>query len=201
MDALRLEKTDDSPQVILDPAGALFEISGKSLPEDAVYFYQPILDWLSAYRAEPLALTKFNLKLIYFNTASSKLIMDILLILEEMVEEGHEGKLAFLGIFARTTITPNNELQELLEEEYGSYLDTYVSAFSNALPHLSRNEVAVRVDYALGAMAHALSDPGRRAALGATDQALNMNYIMKTLRAFLIGGLTAAPSDSASRRA
>ena len=29
--------------------------------------------------------------MIYFNTASSKLIMDILMILEEMVVEGHEA--------------------------------------------------------------------------------------------------------------
>ena len=89
MDTLHIEMTDDSPQVILDPAGNLFEISGKSLPEDAADFYQPILDWLNAYRAEPLTKTKVNLKLIYFNTASSKLIMDIMLFFEEMVEEGH----------------------------------------------------------------------------------------------------------------
>ena len=90
METLRIDPTDDSPQVILDPANKLFEISGKSLPEDAVDFYQPILDWLDAYRKEPLAQTPFNLKLIYFNTASSKLIMDILLTFEEMVEEGHK---------------------------------------------------------------------------------------------------------------
>ena len=82
--------TDDSPQVIFDPADKLFEISGKSLPEDAADFYQPVLDWLNAYRAQPLAKTEFDLKLIYFNTASSKLIMDILLIFEEMVEEGND---------------------------------------------------------------------------------------------------------------
>lgn len=90
METLRLEQTDDSPLVILDPADKLFEMSGKSLPEDAVDFYQPILDWLGAYRKEPLERTIFDLRLIYFNTASSKLIMDILLIFEEMVEEGHE---------------------------------------------------------------------------------------------------------------
>lgn len=90
METLRLEQTDDSPLVILDPADKLFEMSGKSLPEDAVDFYQPILDWLGAYRKEPLDRTIFDLRLIYFNTASSKLIMDILLIFEEMVEEGHE---------------------------------------------------------------------------------------------------------------
>jgi hypothetical protein len=90
METLRIEQTDDSPQVILDQEDNQFEISGKSLPEDAVDFYQPIMDWLFAYRENPLAKTVFNLKLIYFNTASSKMIMDILIIFEEMVEEGHD---------------------------------------------------------------------------------------------------------------
>lgn len=90
METLRIEQTDDSPQVILDQEDNQFELSGKSLPEDAVEFYKPILDWLNAYRQEPLPLTLFNLKLLYFNTASSKLIMDILLIFEEMILESHE---------------------------------------------------------------------------------------------------------------
>ena len=90
METLRIEQTDDSPLVILDQENQQFEISGKSLPEDVLDFYQPVLDWLSAYREKPLSLTLFNLKLIYFNTATSKLIMDILLIFEEMVVEGHE---------------------------------------------------------------------------------------------------------------
>ena len=90
MDTLRIEQTDDSPQVILDPVDQFFEVSGKSLPEDATDFYQPLIDWFNVYRKEPLAKTAFNLKLIYFNTASSKLLMDIMLIFEEMVEEGHD---------------------------------------------------------------------------------------------------------------
>lgn len=90
METLRIEQTDDSPQVLLDQEDNQFELSGKSLPEDAVEFYKPVLDWLNEYRLEPLALTLFNLKLSYFNTASSKLIMDILLIFEEMILEGHE---------------------------------------------------------------------------------------------------------------
>ena len=90
METLRIEPTDDSPLVILDQVDKQFEISGKSLPEDVLDFYQPVLDWLNVYREKPLSKTEFNLKLIYFNTASSKLIMDIMLIFEEMVEEGHE---------------------------------------------------------------------------------------------------------------
>ncbi len=90
MEALRIEQTDDSPQVILDPENNLFEISGKSLPEDVIDFYEPLLDWLNLYRKEPNPKTAFDIKLIYFNTASSKLIMDILLIFEELIEEGRD---------------------------------------------------------------------------------------------------------------
>ena len=53
METLRIEQTDDSPLVILDQENNQFEISGKSLPEDVVDFYQPVLDWLNDYRAEP----------------------------------------------------------------------------------------------------------------------------------------------------
>ena len=90
METLRIEPTDDSPQVLLDQEDNQFEISGKSLPEDVIDFYQPVLDWLKTYKENPNTKTEFNLKLIYFNTASSKLIYDILMIFEEMVEEGHK---------------------------------------------------------------------------------------------------------------
>jgi len=88
MEALRIQQTDDSPEVILDQEGNCFEISGKSLPEDVFQFYQPVLDWLNEYRKKPKPFTRLDIKLSYFNTASSKLILDILMILEEMKEEG-----------------------------------------------------------------------------------------------------------------
>lgn len=90
METLRIEQTDDSPQIILDQEDNQFEISGKSLPEDVVDFYQPVLDWLNGYKEKPLSKTVFNLKMIYFNTASSKMILDILMVFEDMVVEGHD---------------------------------------------------------------------------------------------------------------
>ena len=90
MEALRIEQTDDSPRIMLDQEANSFEISGKSLPEDVVDFYLPVLDWFNEYRRNPNPVTELNIKLIYFNTASSKLILDILMILEEMLEEGHD---------------------------------------------------------------------------------------------------------------
>ena len=98
MEPLRLESTDDSPQVELDKENNRFEISVKSLPEDVVDFYLPVLDWLNVYRADPNPKTEFSFKLIYFNTASSKLILDILMIFEEMVEEGHDVSIKWLSL-------------------------------------------------------------------------------------------------------
>ena len=84
MDILKLEGTEDTPQIILDKENKIFELSGRSLPEDAAEFYQPILDWLNLYETDRLPETNFVFKLEYFNTASSKLILDILSKLEEI---------------------------------------------------------------------------------------------------------------------
>ena len=85
MEVIKIIGTDDTPNVTLDPENEIFEISGRSLPEDVAAFYEPILDWIDLYAEEALAKTVFNFKLVYFNTASSKLILDILLKLEEML--------------------------------------------------------------------------------------------------------------------
>jgi len=76
--------------ITLSKEKGIFEISGKSMPEDVVFFYQPVLEWMDAYKADPLEKTVFDFKLIYFNTASSKLILDLLMYLEEIQEKGNE---------------------------------------------------------------------------------------------------------------
>jgi len=88
METIKLQGTDDTPTVILDKENGIFEFSGRSLPEDVNAFYEPILDWLSDYSEEANAETSVTFKLVYFNTASSKLILDILLKFEEIGEAG-----------------------------------------------------------------------------------------------------------------
>ncbi|MCF8381522.1 MAG: DUF1987 domain-containing protein [Bacteroidales bacterium] len=90
MDAIYLEGTDDCPSVILDKDKNIFKLSGKSLPENVSAFYDPIIAWLENYAKDPLKKTTFQILLDYFNTASSKLILDIFMILEEMQENGSE---------------------------------------------------------------------------------------------------------------
>lgn len=88
METIKIMGTDDTPTVILDAENDIFEISGRSLPEDVTAFYDPILNWLDEYAANPNPKTIFTFKLVYFNTASSKLLLDILMKFEEMRENG-----------------------------------------------------------------------------------------------------------------
>ena len=82
MDVLHFEGTDDTPDIILDKHNGIFEISGRSLPEDSAVFYEPVLKWIEHYKKGPNANTEFVFKLDYCNTSSTKFIQDILSALE-----------------------------------------------------------------------------------------------------------------------
>ena len=84
MEILKLEGTEDTPKIMLDKKNGIFEISGRSLPEDSAEFYRPVLEWIGNYSNDSNASTDFVFKLEYFNTASSKLILDVLSALEDI---------------------------------------------------------------------------------------------------------------------
>ena len=60
----------------------VFEISGRSLPEDASAFFDPVIDWIREYKKDPNSTTEFYFRMEYFNTASSKYIQDLIAVLE-----------------------------------------------------------------------------------------------------------------------
>lgn len=84
MQIINLEGTEDTPKILLDKNNGIFEISGRSLPEDSAEFYNPVIEWLEEYKSNPNGSTDFIFKLEYFNTASSKLILDLLSQLEDI---------------------------------------------------------------------------------------------------------------------
>jgi hypothetical protein len=75
---------EDTPSVIFDREQGIFEIGYRSLSENAIAFYEPILNWLNEYKQNPLPKTIFKLKLEYFNTASAKQLAKVFLSLEEL---------------------------------------------------------------------------------------------------------------------
>lgn len=116
METLIIERTEDSPQVILNTTDNILELSGRSLPEDVNTFYEPVLSWIEEYAKNPMGNTVFNFKLTYFNTASSKVILDILTQFEEMIEEGHH-------VLVRWHFPNEDEDMQEAGEEYADMVD------------------------------------------------------------------------------
>ena len=79
-----VEPTFDSPQVILDYEKGIFSIKGRSLPENAIKFYNPIFEWLNNYIDQPLKKTDFILSLEYFSSSSAKQVSKLLSLLEKL---------------------------------------------------------------------------------------------------------------------
>lgn len=73
-----------TPSVNFDPDQGLIEIRGKSIPENAAEFYEPLYDWLDRYATNPKEKTVVNLYMEYFNTSSSKEFMRFFRRLEEL---------------------------------------------------------------------------------------------------------------------
>ncbi len=89
MEPLLIEATDDTPQVTLNKQSNIFEISGRSLPEDVIKFYEPIFKWLENYVSDPNDKTEVILRIDYFNSASQRALNEILTILSRAYNKGN----------------------------------------------------------------------------------------------------------------
>jgi len=90
MDALIIKEEEGTPKIILDKDNNRFEVSGNSLPEDIIGFYLPVYKWIEEYVKQPNQVTKLVIKLNYFNSSSSKAILDIISNLAELAYKGFQ---------------------------------------------------------------------------------------------------------------
>ena len=83
MEKLFVQKTDYSPEIILDHENKIFEIKGESRPDNVREFYGKVFDWFTEY----CNLLYFNncksyielkLSFDYFNSTSTKTLYDII---------------------------------------------------------------------------------------------------------------------------
>lgn len=115
MNPLLIEETEDTPSVHLDKDKKIYSIVGKSLPEDPAGFYEPIHLWFDNYLKNPNDSTDVVLELDYFNSASSKQIVELLMKLEPLATV---KKVLIVWRFHE-----DDELMELRGEELQSVLD------------------------------------------------------------------------------
>ncbi|MDA9267143.1 DUF1987 domain-containing protein [Salibacteraceae bacterium] len=98
MDPIKIEGTPKTPTVNFDAESGILEVKGRSIPENAVEFYKPLVDWIGNYGDNSNSDTVVNIQLEYFNTSSSKCILDVFKKLE--------------SVNGKTTITINWHYEE-----------------------------------------------------------------------------------------
>lgn len=74
MENLNIEGTTKTPQVLsaLEDNRLYISIKGRSIPEDAKEFFQPLMNLIELYRQNPKPNTVIDICFEYLNTSSSK---------------------------------------------------------------------------------------------------------------------------------
>lgn len=90
MDVLQIKATEDTPEIFFNPENNSLNIEGSSFPEDTFIFYTPVFSWLGKYlkALDDDVQFKVNLYIMYYNSSSSKVLMNLFRLLDETVARG-----------------------------------------------------------------------------------------------------------------
>lgn len=84
MENYTLTPTPKTPKLDFNSTQGEFEISGRSIPENSIEFYRPLMEWLDDYLKNPQPKTMLSINLEYFNTSSSKCLVEMFRKLEKL---------------------------------------------------------------------------------------------------------------------
>ena len=88
MENLLIPSTKRTPEVSFSVDGRLV-LSGRSIPEDPTKFYDELFEWIFNYCQNASDTTTIDISLEYFNSGSSKAILEIL---RALVDSAAKGK-------------------------------------------------------------------------------------------------------------
>jgi hypothetical protein len=77
MSEIKLEKTAKTPEVKFSTGPVAMSLAGRSIPENSIEFYKPLLDWVDSNVEDNDEVVNISIRLEYFNTSSSKCLMDL----------------------------------------------------------------------------------------------------------------------------
>jgi len=90
MDNFFIERSKQTPEIKFSAESGVLEIMGRSIPENTFDFFNPVLMWLDEYSNNPASKTVVKVNLEYFNTSSSKYILEILKRVKNVMNDGHD---------------------------------------------------------------------------------------------------------------
>jgi len=117
MENLKIEATKYTPEITFDASQNLLEIKGETYPENTAEFYAPVFTWLEEYiiQLQDQEVT-LNLEITYFNSSSSKVLMDLFDRFESAFKDGK--KITLNWIYDK-----ENESAQEYGEEFQEDLD------------------------------------------------------------------------------
>jgi hypothetical protein len=90
MEKIFIEPSRVTPLISFDPEEGILEMRGRSSPENAIQFYQKVIENLSLYAQSDQGDFTANFAFEYFNTSSSKCLFDVFKRLVRIRESGKE---------------------------------------------------------------------------------------------------------------
>ena len=95
-DKLYIEPTDVTPEITFDSVELKFVIKGRSMPENAEMFYEPVHDWFRNQFSERSVEAVVDVNLEYYNTGSFIRIMGLFNVLGELNEKGNQFRVRWI---------------------------------------------------------------------------------------------------------
>jgi hypothetical protein len=86
MERYFVEATKMTPQIELDPDKKVYSLTGNSRPENPMQFYKQMFDWLNSYFESATEKMTFEVRMDYFNTSTSKILLDLFELFEKYAE-------------------------------------------------------------------------------------------------------------------
>ena len=85
MENIIISGTSKTPEVAFLTSARTMKLSGRSIPENSIDFYAPLIEWADGLCNSEGAV-EVNIHLEYFNTSSSKCLMDLVKRIEASTE-------------------------------------------------------------------------------------------------------------------
>ena len=82
-----IQKTLNTPLVKFEDG--VLVISGRSIPENAISFFEPLFRFIADYTKKPYPLTEVNVLLEYANSSTNRSLMTVFTLLEKIYENGN----------------------------------------------------------------------------------------------------------------
>lgn len=110
---LYIEKTINTPYIKFEEG--VLNISGRSIPENAVMFFEPLFKYVAEYTKKPFPVTEVNVFLEYANSSTNRSLMTVFTLMERIYENGN-------AVFVNWYFEPEDELMFELGNDFKNIL-------------------------------------------------------------------------------